>query len=492
MKSIDMDNAADIGFQVISAEDGYLILVGSRCVNSSVDCIGFLKMDAGFDSIIYKKQHHAFPQELKFGSSRNIVIASNRYYITGAMSSESQEFQLFLMEFDPATGDSLWTTVRGEQYRDFTRAAVASSDTTLALINFKQISNNQFRIVLEQLDLEGNVFWESVFGQQYSYINPQSLAKLSNGDLLLTYSTCSIPNASSLCSAEGYDLTMTRTDAEGNEIWTHNYPVSVWNVSSQVLAVDDGGFVVSWARDFWFELDSLIAFPPSVLWFNAQGELTNSYYFPSNDHQRVLINLYRASNGDIIGAGRAHLGDEDLGLTGWIFRLSPQGELLWERNIADLRLPAKRSWFNDVIEMPDGSLVFVGLISDTFPNNIPVATNTNVWVVKLDSDGCLEPDCGTYQVITSTTAEVVPTGSPELRIYPNPTRGAFQVSMEGFQQPLYPAVVALRDMNGRLVRQVEQSGNADIDIAGLPAGIYVVQVRTAAGQVGAARVVVVR
>jgi len=490
MKSIDMDNGSDSGYQIISIQDGYLIIVGSVCANNSVNCFGFLSVDSIFENIFYKKQYEASPHQVNLGSVQACSIASGRYYFAGGISTENEEIQTYFMEFDTTTGDSLFSIIRGGQYRDFTRSIIAASDSTLALLNYKTINPGQDIISLEGIDTEGNVLWESVFGQEYSYINPQSLTRLSNGDLLFVYSTCSIPNASSLCSAEGYDLTMTRTDAEGHEIWTHNYPASVLSTSSQAVAVDDGGFVVSWARDFWFELDSLISFPPSVLWFNAGGELVNSYYFSANDYKRTLINLYRTANGDIIGMGSINLLDEDLGVAGWIFRLNPQGELLWERRIADLTRPYLRSWLSSAVENADGSLVFVGTILDTYTDQTPVINDYNIWVVKLDSEGCLEPDCGTYQVITNTTTEVVPTGSPELRIYPNPARGAFQVSMEGFQQPLYPAVIALRDMNGRLVRQVEQSGNTDIDIAGLPAGIYVVQVQTAAGQTGVARVVV--
>ena len=490
MKSIDMNNGSDSGFQIVGMEDGYLLVVGSLCANNSVNCLGFLRIDWEFEDIYYKKQHGVYPNEIKFGGVQSFTSISDQYYFTGSIYDENQSPQIFFMEFEPNTGDSLFTVSRGGQYHDFVRAIVPASDSTLALLNYKTISPGQDIISLEGIDTEGNVIWESIFGQEYSYINPQSLTRLSNGDLLFVYSTCSIPNASSLCSAQGYDLTMTRTDAEGHELWTHNYPASVLSTSSQVLAVDDGGFVASWTRDFWFELDSLIAFPPSVLWFNAEGELVNSYYFPANDYKRTLINLYRTANGDIIGMGSINLLDEDLGVAGWIFRLNPQGELLWERRIADLTRPYLRSWLSSAVENADGSLVFVGTILDTYADQTPVINDYNVWVVKLDSEGCLEPDCGTYQVITNTTAEVVPAGSPELRIYPNPARGAFQASMESFQQPIYPAVIALSDMNGRLVRQVEQSGNADIDTAGLPPGIYVVQVRTAAGQTGVARVVV--
>jgi len=54
MKSIDMNNGSDSGFQIVGMEDGYLLVVGSLCANNSVNCLGFLRIDWEFEDIYYK------------------------------------------------------------------------------------------------------------------------------------------------------------------------------------------------------------------------------------------------------------------------------------------------------------------------------------------------------------------------------------------------------------------------------------------------------
>ncbi|MBX2930094.1 MAG: T9SS type A sorting domain-containing protein [Saprospiraceae bacterium] len=201
--------------------------------------------------------------------------------------------------------------------------------------------------------------------------------------------------------------------------------------------------------------------------------------------------MRRAANGDLIGMGYVRLSSQGLGTCGWIFRISPQGELRWQRTIADLRSRIKSSYFYDVAEDPDGMLVFTGLYQDTFSNHTPWINNPNVWLVKLDSMGCLEPGCGEVQIVTSTRELVTPSvEKPVLIASPNPAHDFFHLSLAGFAHPVFPLRVRLWDMQGRLVQSTEaQEYPVSIQSRQLPPGMYLAQVQTAAGQTGVVKVV---
>jgi hypothetical protein len=98
-----------------------------------------------------------------------------------------------------------------------------------------------------------------------------------------------------------------------------------------------------------------------------------------------------------LGAG--YVDKLDNGIGGWVFAMSQEGELLWNREIVDLRFPAKLSLFNAVEESEDGGVILIGYIIDTLSNS--QENNQNIWLVKLDSLGCLDLKCNDLQIITN-------------------------------------------------------------------------------------------
>ncbi|MBX2929812.1 MAG: T9SS type A sorting domain-containing protein [Saprospiraceae bacterium] len=483
MTTIDMDNDADTGIQIKRLEDGYLIVVGSRCINNSVNCFGFLRVD--FDgNVLNKKQYHAFPYNWEPRSRAGMAYIGNRHFMSGGIIIPGNDRQVFLMEFDPMSGDSLSFLIQGPPGPDFTGGLTVASDGNLIMYNSRSFSSE--KVWLQKWTPDMELLWERFLGPDFTHQGVRSMIELSGGDLLLPRVSCD--NTAGIC--DEHDLTLTRTDSIGNPLWTRTHSESIWGAHTIVVEADEELIVATWARDLWYELDSLIPFPPSVLWFDGEGELVNRYDFPA-DIFREIFNIRRAANGDLIGMGYIDQRAQELGYCGWIFRMSAQGEMRWQRYIADIRSPMKSSIFYDVVEEPDGMLVFTGLYQDTFPNHTPAVNNPNVWLVKLDSMGCLEPGCGEVQIVTSTRELVSPSvEKPALIASPNPAHDFFHLSLAGFAHPIFPLRVRLWDMQGRLVQSTEaQEYPVSIQSRQLPPGMYLAQVQTAAGQTGVVKVV---
>ncbi|MBK7939581.1 MAG: hypothetical protein IPJ82_21945 [Lewinellaceae bacterium] len=89
--------------------------------------------------------------------------------------------------------------------------------------------------------------------------------------------------------------------------------------------------------------------------------------------------------------------------------LSPEGKLLWKREIAlegEVEAGYHNRQFNYAIWTSDGCILVGGYIYGTSPQQ---EYQAKIFLMKLDSVGCLEPGCN-QTIITSTKEEW---GNPE-------------------------------------------------------------------------------
>ncbi len=127
----------------------------------------------------------------------------------------------------------------------------------------------------------------------------------------------------------------------------------------------------------------------------------NLYYI-----QRLIV----AENGDIVGAGIIASVVDELGWSGFLFRVNSQGQLKWKKAIRvnkgfDLTIPAIYPYetsFEDLTELPNGDLIAVGYVRkyvDSSPTGDPY--NFDIWVVRTNSEGCMWDDCPYIQDIVT-------------------------------------------------------------------------------------------
>jgi hypothetical protein len=311
-------------------------------------------------------------------------------------------------------------------------------------------------------------------------VGRQDIIQLANKDIVFTYLSC---DQNGFCTTgDEQVLKITKIDSVGEEIWTKDvyYFDESWSNSS-LVGLDDGGFLLSFYRQNfqqgWF-------YPPILIWLDSMGNVINQYNFPA-DSERTIQDLTITTSGTIIGTG--YVDKFDLGFAGWVFAMSQEGELLWNREIADLRFPAKISQLNAVEEAENGGLILTGSIMDTFLNHIPAFNNQNIWLLKLDSIGCLEPGCGDVQII-SGSAEAQASNKPALfKIYPNPVNGGNKCPLE--RNPAYGAAgkvdIEILDCFGRLVWKKYDSADPliQLETAGFQHGIYLVRIKNKQGRI---------
>ncbi len=174
---------------------------------------------------------------------------------------------------------------------------------------------------------------------------------------------------------------------------------------------------------------------------------------------------------------------------GMLHKLDPDGNILWSRYYAHYtNLPAGfEHIFNAVQPTSDGGYILTGEAQGQAPPN-----SSRLWLVKLDSMGCLVPGChavGVEEFETQLQSAFV--------VSPNPASEQVTIELalpEGYR--LDGAVRAsLVDAQGKEVLQLPMSTNTMhlrgiVDVQSLPSGLYYVHLRDASKWLAGGKVVV--
>ncbi len=456
----------DIGCSIHQLDDGYLLSVSYFCNNDAQSqCLSILRTDPNGEmtsNVEYQNTPWWFCPSTFFGNVGAIIAPDSSYYFTGVIENNGQIGEVFLMKTDDY-GDSIWLKSYGDtSFLAVNRKIVQRTDSTLLLYNDKEVGYTDARLWLLEVDMEGNIRWEKEYGQQYLGTYAQYLHLLPNGDILMSYFTVVNPG-------EGTWMTVARINSQGEMLWESRfaeYDYNIWPSITNVVALDDGGFLVSWKRD---NPDGFYHFPPIFIWLDSLGNITNQYNFPDFTAFNIA-DLIKTDNGTIIGVGDVDLLDyPGLGwIGGWVFAFTQDGEMLWERYIQDISLPDKIGWFTGLIETDSSGLAITG--------SILTPIGYDVWLLQLDSMGCFEPGCtGEIQVVGGVYNDVSETAKTEIKLYPNPVIGdqLFIELPKGLQLDIETEIIVFDIIGRQLVRQPYEHA---IDISGIEKGIYFLKI----------------
>jgi type IX secretion system substrate protein len=479
-KSIDLTGTASNGFVIKVLNDGYTILALSVDIPLLADYISVVHTDF-YGEIVWQKHYKNEPWKITPPPVSNAGIAidnDGNMYISGKIETNGNPFDVFLMKTN-TEGDSVWMHTYGGALEDGNAKTLFHTDSTLLFLNGLTLSNNvnDFIIWLMETDLEGNVLWEKTFDGGYANTNPRDILLLDNGDFLISYLTC---ESTGICAPDDFKtLALTRFDKNGEEVWTNDVAFFEDNYIAPVMeALGNGGALVSFYRT---NFEEGWHYPPILVWVDSLGKVTNQYDFLP-DTERYVRDLHNTSSGTIIGAGYADM--LELGLGGWVFAMSQEGELLWSRDINDLRFPEKWGRFNAVQEAENGGLIITGFIVDTVENN-PMSSVANIWLVKLDSMGCLEPGCGDVQVISGSTEAQKPTELKPFKIYPNPVSGQTCLLERNRFFIATKLNIEITDSFGRTLwqTQITSENIIQLEISQFQRGIYFVKIEDSEGKI---------
>ncbi len=196
--------------------------------------------------------------------------------------------------------------------------------------------------------------------------------------------------------------------------------------------------------------------------------------------EEVLQEMTLADNGDILMCGFYRLlspqwSQEDFDFEvdcGWLSRISQDGDLIWRHYYPEFYKddpwPTSRySYLYDVEEMPDGSIIATGMMSDYDEDGNRY--KDDLWLLKVTADGCLESnDCDTemQEIKVVSSVEDADKTLTEQVCYPNPASSALYIN-----DKMNIESAGLYTLDGLLIEQMENTTYM-IDISTLSDGLY--------------------
>ena len=158
---------------------------------------------------------------------------------------------------------------------------------------------------------------------------------------------------------------------------------------------------------------------------------------------------------------------------GLLLRSADNGDSLWMRTYFyyDSVMTDGMGTFFDAVPTPDGGAIACGNAYHANAGADPYPSR-DIWVVKVDSLGCIVPGC---DIALGITAQITNMGYA-LDVYPNPAKDQLHVGIKlpaGFKTE-GPITLSVVSMDGKVLRQVTVPTSAPnevvLDVTGLAAG----------------------
>ncbi|GJM33411.1 MAG: hypothetical protein DHS20C18_24120 [Saprospiraceae bacterium] len=295
---------------------------------------------------------------------------------------------------------------------------------------------------------------------------------------------------------QNYDFQtqLIAVDTLGEELWQWRSPTDQIQQGAQsMLTTPDGGLIIATALGTEFPIDPELN---GIYWdcylFKLNSELEEEWGItlalgqtnPLHQFQKI-IPISDGSGYLVVGVQQDSYGNGDpleenlTDIGGYVVKVSPEGELLWQRLIIHPDLPTFIELHNiyDVAETPDGGFIMVGRSTDwSGTEAVPIQG----WLLKVDEYGCLVPGCHLV-----SAAEKVEKSPPKLLLYPNPVQDVLNVYLGPGVMPEH-SMLRIIDVQGK-VQQQRRAQMADATylmiVEELSVGTYFLQLVEESGRV---------
>ncbi len=244
---------------------------------------------------------------------------------------------------------------------------------------------------LVRTDAGGKLLWSQNYGGS-GYEFAHAIAALADGGFALAGSTSS---AEFLGGQKGVtEAWLVRTNADGNELWSHTFGGTGWDSANAMATLADGGMALAGRTKSTDLPGGSKQLDDTDFWLvrtNAGGTLLWSQAYGGSDVEEatamtVLADggfaLAGSTNSTDLPGGQKSAGWRDL----WLVRTDAGGKLLWSQTYGGSGWDF--AW--SMTALPDGGLAVAGSTSSTdLPGGQKSAGYDDAWLVRTDAAGKL-------------------------------------------------------------------------------------------------------
>ena len=454
----DLEYSAEAN-QLLEYENRLFVSFAQICIGA-FECSSVMEID--------KKGEILWQEQLPFLdiAPRNMVIENDTIYITGNDINTGEQFRMHQMSING--GDSLATydiSSIENPFEEMFQLATVIFNNQIIVAGDGEADGNESALIYV-VDKTGGV--DTLIISETTGLNATVWdMQVDRDGSLIVYIE--------IGEAFGDDWRIIKKyNADFEEIWSYTTEKREHDrVIPRGTELQDGRIAFVYRHP---DLDYI----SSVRVIDQEGNKDWQYdWFASGKTTTTIFRLRTLSNGDILGSGSYTDYNLEPGLEDapFIFRMTPDGELLWQKVFFQLNEEtdnSKTGTFWDIQELDDGGFMAVGFITNG---------HRDILIVRTDENGCLIEECEDITVLTATGDLTLE--DPLLNVYPNPVNDILYLD---FPNDVDLTQIELVNLNGQVVQTFKEDLR-QLDLSSLESSIYFLRIVDKEGSVSTKKVI---
>ena len=479
------DNSFDgTAISTFETDSGYIVFNAliNDSINNGWSSFGIYQTDSIGELI--KKTFYGVWGRRHFGGISGDFIRIDKYNYTSAhtviIDSNTANYDVSFLRYNSLT-DNIISNYIDLGKNEIGRTPIRTLDNGYAIIGtqseFNAIDPGVGRILLVKTDSTGNYQWHKAYNSPTRAFGLGIVSAHDGGYLL---------SSAGFAAGKDVDTYIIKTDTAGNVEWTKNYGTVNFDGGGVIKMSSDSSYILKGAIDtFNLQTNSGQKLVPNyIMKIDVDGNMLWRYITNYGNwyHQLDMVREVAPGKG-YIAVGQIY---EEVfngeNIVGLILRFDDDGNLLWERRYAlQANTPSSRNGFAGYSILRD--------IQPTKDNGFIVAgnlqyINPDVWLLKLDSLGCMGDYCGLtdpncyYRPYpncddTLSVADIsYEQKDQRVVVYPNPATD--QIHFKAFSKYAAVKSITLYDVTGKAT--LHETNSNKVIIYSLPQGIYYYEV----------------
>ena len=446
----DTLNWSSISNDVLELNSGFYCLSISPIANTSYSMLLNVDNEGEINQRSFTRRNAN--AQLWGGATMEKASDGNFYTLVAErLISNPSKYNLNLCKYSTSL-DTIWSLQNSDSTsEDFAGSMIVSLNKVFCS-GYRRISNtnpSKYRGIMLISDENGN----------QSQFNEYNIDEISHGFNTITSGLNNSFYLGGLRYDSLYHGLVVKTDSVGNMLWHRWYP-ELWGANINLLS--DSTYILTGSTPDGYS--------GRIAKINADGDVIWMKTFPFGTELN-LYNSTKTTDGGMVSVGLTTVTTQN-GNDAYIQKVDAEGNLLWQKSFNGVA--SQVDFFSNVIETYDGGLLVNG------STNEGTAGGQNLWLVKLDSMGCLEPDCwvGVEQADANTLG---------VAVYPNPATDWLYFKYDN----THKITLEIFNLSGQRVLQHQHMAPKEgIEISHLPSGLYLLRFVDEFGNVATEKLVV--